>query len=121
MPPHAIGSFNIQLQSYQQSQQRAKKAFTTDRNEHVEEQISLMKWQVRGCQSQVCQGDPQTRPHLRAGYASPRFKQMESTSSVLERTDKHNQKGYDACFLNFSFQSLLSHLFPKGYRKLMLQ
>lgn len=35
MPPHVIGSFNVQLQSYQQSQQRAKKTFTTDSNEHV--------------------------------------------------------------------------------------
>lgn len=43
----------VQLQSYQQSQQRAKKTVTTDRNEHVQEQISLMKWQVWGGQCKV--------------------------------------------------------------------
>lgn len=35
MSLHAIGSFHVQLQSYQQRQQRAKKTFTTDRNEHI--------------------------------------------------------------------------------------
>lgn len=72
-------------------------------------------------QSQVYKWDPETLRHLRAGNARPRFKQMESASSVLERTDKHNKKECDACFLNFSSPSLPSHLFPKCYRNLMLQ
>lgn len=73
-----------------------------------------MKWKVLGvkCVSEA---------HKPSGCARARFKQMESASPVLERTDKHNKKECDACFLNFSFQSLLSHLFPKCYRNLMLQ